>query len=86
MASFLGTQEALHSRVMTMDEVIEALKRVTADDIQALAMPVIRHRLGLNFEAMSDGITADEVVKRLLATVPTDAELYSQGKGAVHAG
>ena len=37
MASFLGTQEALHDRVMSMDEVIEALRRVTADDIQALA-------------------------------------------------
>jgi predicted Zn-dependent peptidase len=37
MASFLGTQEALHDRVLTMDEVIEALRSVTADDIQALA-------------------------------------------------
>jgi predicted Zn-dependent peptidase len=37
MASFLGTQEALHDRVMTMDEVLEALRAVTADDIQALA-------------------------------------------------
>jgi len=37
MASFLGTQEALHDRVMTMDEVIGALRAVTAADIQALA-------------------------------------------------
>ena len=37
MASFLGSQEALHERVMTMDEVMEALRTVTADDIQALA-------------------------------------------------
>ena len=37
MASFLGTQEALHDRVMTMDEVMEALRAVTPDDIQALA-------------------------------------------------
>ena len=28
MASFLGSQEALHDRVMTMDEVIEALRAV----------------------------------------------------------
>lgn len=37
MVSFLGTQEALHDRVMTMDEVMEALRSVSADDIQALA-------------------------------------------------
>lgn len=37
MASFLGTQEALHDRVMTMDEVIEAMRGVTVEDIQALA-------------------------------------------------
>jgi predicted Zn-dependent peptidase len=42
MASFLGSQEALHERVMTMDEVIEALRAVTADDIQALAGRLIR--------------------------------------------
>lgn len=37
MASFMGSQEALHERVMTMDEVIEALRAVTVEDIQALA-------------------------------------------------
>jgi predicted Zn-dependent peptidase len=37
MASFLGGQEALHQRVMTLDEVIEAFQAVSADDIQALA-------------------------------------------------
>ncbi len=42
MASFLGTQEALHARVMTMDEVIEALQGVSADDIQALAARLFR--------------------------------------------
>jgi predicted Zn-dependent peptidase len=38
MASFLGSQEALHDRVMTMDEVIEALRAVTAEDIRSLAV------------------------------------------------
>ena len=42
MASFLGSQEALHDRVMTMDEVMEALRAVTADDIQALAGRLFR--------------------------------------------
>jgi predicted Zn-dependent peptidase len=42
MASFLGTQEALHDRVMTMDEVMEELRAVTADDIQSLAGRLFR--------------------------------------------
>jgi predicted Zn-dependent peptidase len=42
MASFLGSQEALHKQVMTMDEVIEALQAVTADDIETLAGRLIR--------------------------------------------
>jgi predicted Zn-dependent peptidase len=42
MASFLGSQEALHQRVMTMEEVIEALQAVRADDIQALAGQLFR--------------------------------------------
>jgi predicted Zn-dependent peptidase len=42
MASFLGTQEALHERVLTMDEVMESLRDVTADDVQALAGELFR--------------------------------------------
>jgi predicted Zn-dependent peptidase len=42
MASFLGGQEALHDRVMTMDEVIEAIRGVTAADIQELAGRLVR--------------------------------------------
>jgi predicted Zn-dependent peptidase len=59
MASFLGSQEALHERVMTMDEVIEALRAVTADDIQNLAGQLFRDEalcgavIGPNLEAGS---------------------------------
>lgn len=42
MASFLGTQEALHDRVLTMDEVMESLHQVTAQDVQALAGRLFR--------------------------------------------
>ena len=37
LASWLGVQEALHDRVLTLDEALAALEAVTADDIQALA-------------------------------------------------
>jgi predicted Zn-dependent peptidase len=42
MSSFLGSQEALHDRVMTMDEVMDELRAVTADDIQSLAGRLFR--------------------------------------------
>jgi MoxR-like ATPase len=35
------------------------------DDIRQLALPALRHRLLLNFEAMADGITTDEILSRL---------------------
>ncbi len=44
---------------------------VSTDDIQALAKPVLRHRLVLNFAAESEGITPDDVVDRLLEVTPT---------------
>ena len=36
------------------------------DDVRAIAAPVLRHRLLLNFQAEADGIDADHVVTRLL--------------------
>ena len=44
---------------------------VQTDDIQALAYPVLRHRILTNFTAASEGITSDTVVKKLLEETPT---------------
>jgi MoxR-like ATPase len=43
---------------------------VTPADIQALAHPVLRHRVLTNFRAEADGITPDAIVDRLLKHVP----------------
>jgi len=40
---------------------------VAVEDIQALALPVLRHRILLNYRAEAEGIRVDEVVKRLVA-------------------
>jgi MoxR-like ATPase len=66
--------------------VLNGRFNVAIEDIQALALPVIRHRIGLNFAALSDGITSDEVVKKLLAAVPAGAELYADDKAVANAG
>src|SRR5947209_11783826 len=42
-------------------------------DLKALAAPVMRHRLVLNFLARADKVEADTLVERLLAAVPQEA-------------
>jgi MoxR-like ATPase len=42
------------------------------DDVRAIAAPVLRHRLLLNFQAEADGIDTDHVVTRLLEAVPAE--------------
>ncbi len=44
---------------------------VSTEDIQALAKPVLRHRLVMSFAAESDGVTQDHIVDRLLEITPT---------------
>src|SRR5262249_23043159 len=43
---------------------------VSVKDIQALAKPILRHRIMTNFYAESEHITPDKIVERLLDTVP----------------
>ena len=46
---------------------------VSFDDIRALARPVLRHRVLLNFHAESEGITSDQVVDQLVEAGPVPA-------------
>ena len=42
---------------------------VTHDDIRALALPVFRHRILVNYKAEAEGVTVEKVIQRLLETV-----------------
>jgi MoxR-like ATPase len=44
------------------------------EDIRAVAAPVLRHRIKTNFNADAEGITADELIRRLIETIPTVKE------------
>ena len=48
----------------------EGRYHVSFDDIRALAHPVLRHRILLNFHAESEGITSDQIIDQLLDAVP----------------
>jgi MoxR-like ATPase len=43
---------------------------VVGDDIRDLAADVLRHRIVLSYDALSEGVTADELLDRVLAAVP----------------
>jgi MoxR-like ATPase len=43
---------------------------VTTEDVRALARPVLRHRILLNFQAESDRLTPDGILLQLLDAVP----------------
>jgi len=43
---------------------------VIPEDVKYLALPVLRHRIKLSFEAMADGVNEEEVVSSILDTVP----------------
>jgi MoxR-like ATPase len=47
----------------------------SVEDVQAYAAAALRHRLGLNFDAAADGVTADAIVENLIATLPVNVEL-----------
>jgi MoxR-like ATPase len=43
---------------------------VTGDDIRDLANDVLRHRIVLSYDALSEGVTADTLIERVLNAVP----------------
>ena len=43
---------------------------VLAEDVQAVAKPVLRHRLVLNYEAAADNISADSLISKIIDLMP----------------
>lgn len=43
---------------------------VLADDVQAVAHAVLRHRLVLNYEAAADSVTADDLIEKIIDFMP----------------
>ncbi|MCZ6688938.1 MAG: MoxR family ATPase [Planctomycetota bacterium] len=61
--------------------VLDGRYAVTTDDIKSVAHPVLRHRIITNFNAESEGMTADRIIDRLLEeTDPKEAGALSDAK------
>jgi MoxR-like ATPase len=50
--------------------LMQGRTHVSFDDVRALALPVLRHRILLNFHAESERVTTDRIIGRLLEAVP----------------
>ncbi len=53
-----------------INALLEGRYNVAFDDIRAVALPALRHRLLLNFEGQAEGIRTDDVIADLIARVP----------------
>jgi MoxR-like ATPase len=63
------------AQALVLAAKIQALNRgqafVSVDDIRAVALPALRHRILLNFEGEADEVSTDTIVNELLAEVAT---------------
>jgi MoxR-like ATPase len=50
--------------------VLHGRPAVSLEDVRAVAKPVLRHRILVNFQAEADGVDAEQVVIRLLDAIP----------------
>ena len=51
---------------------------VSIEDIQALSLPILRHRVIPNFAARSEGETSDTLIAKLIEEVPSDEKLLKK--------
>ncbi len=49
--------------------LLDGRYNVAFDDIRAAAVPALRHRLILNFEAQAEGMTSDSIIGEILKAV-----------------
>jgi MoxR-like ATPase len=58
--------------------VLQGRPHVSADDIRALAPPVLRHRVVVGFAAASEGVTPDAVIARIVESTPAREDELSR--------
>ncbi|HEV3145738.1 MAG TPA: MoxR family ATPase [Gemmataceae bacterium] len=54
--------------------ILHGRMHVTTEDIREVAFPVLRHRMVTTFNADAEGISRDQIIRRLLETVPLPQE------------
>jgi MoxR-like ATPase len=62
--------------------ILHGRLHVTTDDIRAVAFPVLRHRLVTTFNADAEGVTTDDIIKRLIEAIPLPQETAAKAMRA----
>ena len=64
-----------------MRALLDGRCQVSTDDVRAMAVATLRHRITRSFEAESDQIGPDQIIEDILAHVAPDAEeVFETGK------
>jgi MoxR-like ATPase len=58
-----------------INALLDGRRAASTDDVRALALPALRHRLILNYEAQAANISADQVIAGVLRAVPVPAKV-----------
>ncbi|MEZ6065781.1 MAG: MoxR family ATPase [Planctomycetaceae bacterium] len=58
--------------------ILEGRFHVTTEDVQSVAQPVLRHRIVTTFQANSEGVTPDDVIRMLIDAVPVELKERSR--------
>jgi MoxR-like ATPase len=51
---------------------------VSTDDVQAVCLPILRHRIIPSFAARSEGMNSDSLIEKLLKEIPANEDLYKE--------
>ncbi|MBT7164517.1 MAG: AAA family ATPase, partial [Victivallales bacterium] len=49
--------------------LLQGRYNVACEDVRALAMPVLRHRVITNFHADAEGVTSDDLIRQLIDAI-----------------
>jgi len=53
--------------------ILDHRYHVARDDLRAMALPVLRHRMILNFEGQAEGVSTDDVINKIIEQLSEDA-------------
>src|SRR5436305_1635622 len=68
-----ASPRGLQALIMTakVRALLEERYNVSTEDLQAVALPALRHRLLLNFDGLADGVTPEELIETVITEVET---------------
>ncbi len=59
---------------------LQGRPEVSIEDLHAMAVPVLRHRLVINYNAEAEGESTDSVIKRLIEAIPVGGDAAASDK------